>query len=130
MRKGFELMKNIKVFLKVIFIIIFWEAIILVGNFLNISYGAEIQNANIITLRNDREPRIQFIKNDKNYLYIILHDDLGINLKKTHVTMDGKECELVLIENTAIFLDILRDIPLCKLYLFCYNKQIGKPINI
>ena len=72
----------------------------------------------VYRVRNDREPRITTIKTNKDYLYVILHDDAGIKTSKTTVLLDGKKCELELFkrsdgsykkDGTRIDKDLLRN---------------------
>ncbi len=48
---------------------------------------------------NNREPRIHFKRNDKNYLYILLHDDAGLTLSKTYFLYEGNRYKVELIEH-------------------------------
>ena len=51
-----------------------------------------------IKIHNNREPRIFADKSNKNYCIIGLHDNVGIQLDKTSIKLDGKNLKLELIE--------------------------------
>ena len=63
-----------------------------------ISYGKS-ETVNPITVNNNREPRIQISKTNKNYLIIFFHDNTGIKTEKTIITFDGKQRKIQLFEN-------------------------------
>ena len=83
-------MEKIKFLKKLIIISILFFVLIIIN--LNTSFAATI------SITNDREPRINSKRTDKNYLYITLHDDAGIKTEKTTVKFNGKNCKLELIE--------------------------------
>lgn len=58
------------------------------------------KNTSTLKIVNDREPRVRAVKSIKKNLIITLHDNAGINLNKTSISLDGKKLNLVLIEKS------------------------------
>ena len=90
-------MKTIKRLLLVLSLL---EILLLSINNINI-VESKTQVATEVTISNNREPRIVYKDNDKNYFIIFIHDDAGIKLDKTSVTVNGKKYKLELIETSG-----------------------------
>ena len=89
-------MKTIK---RVLLFLILIE-IILLSSSLNI-VRSKTQIATEIIISNNREPRVLYKDNDKNYFIIFIHDNAGIKLDKTSVTVNGKKYKLELIKTSG-----------------------------
>ena len=83
----------------VLFVCIF-ECALLFFNVNNFAYGKDNLEKKATTVKVDREPRIKMYRKNKENYILILHDNAGIDLNKTSVTFDGKNCKLFLIETT------------------------------
>ena len=90
-------MSKEKLFTKLISLFLIF---ILVLGSINIYIPKVSATHTVYSVRNDREPRITTIKTNKNYLYVILHDDYGIKTSKTTVLLDGKKCNLELFKRS------------------------------
>ena len=90
-------MLNKSVLNRIVIIIMIFFILICNLNYDNVVYSAT-QTSNVT---NNREPRVSFKKNDKNYFYIILHDNAGIKTGQSYFMYNGKKIQVQLIQNSG-----------------------------
>ena len=90
-------MLNKSVLNRIVIIIMIFFILICNLNYENVVYSATQSSS----VTNNREPRVSFKKNDKNYFYIILHDDAGIKTGQTYFMYNGKKIQVQLIQNSG-----------------------------
>lgn len=70
--------------------------------FIAYSINSQLETTSDITYKevvNNREPRLQFKRTDKNYLYIYLHDDSGIQTDKSYFMFNNKKYKVEKLEH-------------------------------